>query len=480
VIFGKAGAFNNILELSSLDGDNGFKMNGGQAADRTGFSVSQAGDINGDGFSDLIVGALGADPNGISGAGTSYLVFGKETSFSATLNLNSLNNDDGFQINGESSYDYAGISVSQAGDINGDGLGDLIIGAPFVDLNGAITNSGASYVVFGQVTSFNRELQLSSLNGINGFQINGEQAEDRCGFSVSQAGDVNGDGLDDLVLGAAYADRNETNSGSSYVIYGRDYSPQGDFTANCAPDLLTRKGKALRLLPLTIDSNQVVKAELPAGTTLSLPTAIAPSGDKLPKKTKLRTALDFDNGGVSDFLVQTNKNALKLFKLINNGSPVTPTVLSEVNFAVPKKHRYLGAGPLSGEDNKLDLMFRKGKALFVAANLDDSFSTNLQPITGKLKGKILSIQKGRIITAKGRKLSQQSISNLVLEVTTQIGKLAKGQKPLLMLDINQDGKLDVVTLGKKRSVGFVSADNLAAIPTPIVTLPKKTKVIGPK
>lgn len=106
-----------------------------------------------------------------------------------------------------------------AGDINGDGFADLIIGAYGADPNGSY--SGASYVVFGKAGGFGAVLELSALDGNNGFQINGEVAGDRSGRSVSGAGDVNGDGFADLIIGAHLADPNGSESGVSYLVFGR-------------------------------------------------------------------------------------------------------------------------------------------------------------------------------------------------------------------------------------------------------------------
>ena len=108
------------------------------------------------GVDDILIGAREADPNGNSRAGESYVVFGRTTGFAASLDLSSLATGDGsagFVINGIDVVDYSGGSVSSAGDVNGDGVDDLLIGAFFADPNGTI-NAGESYVVFGRTTGF--------------------------------------------------------------------------------------------------------------------------------------------------------------------------------------------------------------------------------------------------------------------------------------------------------------------------------------
>jgi Ca2+-binding RTX toxin-like protein len=220
VVFGSNSGFGADLNLSTLNGSNGFAINGIAAGDFSGFSVSSAGDVNGDGFDDLIIGAIAADPNGISSAGQSYVVFGSNSGFSASLNLSTLNGSNGFAINGIAANDLSGSSVSSAGDVNGDGFDDLIIGARLADPNG-INWAGQSYVVFGSNSGFGAGLNLSTLNGSNGFAINGIAANDLSGSSVNSAGDVNGDGFDDLIIGARYADPNGISyAGQSYVVFG--------------------------------------------------------------------------------------------------------------------------------------------------------------------------------------------------------------------------------------------------------------------
>jgi Ca2+-binding RTX toxin-like protein len=219
VVFGKRGGFSSNFELSTLDGNNGFILNGVVAGDRSGITVGKAGDINGDGIDDVIVGAYVASPNG-SISGQSYVVFGKRSGFNRTLELSTLNGTNGFTINGSAAGDISGIDVGSAGDVNGDGLDDLIVGAAYASPNG-VSRAGQSYIVFGNRNGFGSTLELSALNGVNGFRINGFVEGSISGLAASGAGDINGDGFDDIIIGAPYGRPNNPFPGESYVIFGR-------------------------------------------------------------------------------------------------------------------------------------------------------------------------------------------------------------------------------------------------------------------
>ena len=214
VVFGSDQGLTSPLNLSGLNGSNGFVINGSSAYDYSGASVSGAGDINGDGIDDLVIGAPGSSLVEAY-SGTSYVVFGSDQPWTGSLDLSNLNGSNGFAISGVSAYDESGISVSAAGDINGDGIDDLIIGAPYA-------GAGVSYVVFGSDQGFTSPLNLSALNGSNGLVINGVNPGDAQGGSVSAAGDINGDGIDDVVTGAIFAGAGGTYTGASYVVFGSD------------------------------------------------------------------------------------------------------------------------------------------------------------------------------------------------------------------------------------------------------------------
>lgn len=132
-------------DLSVLSNTQGFTITGG------GFSVSGAGDVNGDGVDDVIAGIYWANAN----TGVAAVVFGNKSGVISNLDFQTFaaGPSTGFHIHAPAPGVLIGFSVSKAGDMNGDGVSDVIVGAPESDL-GAKTNAGITYVIFGRkVTS---------------------------------------------------------------------------------------------------------------------------------------------------------------------------------------------------------------------------------------------------------------------------------------------------------------------------------------
>lgn len=225
---------NNGLSSGSarvFSGRNGgilYTFDGDSAGDRLGWWVSGAGDVNDDGFADLVVGALFDDNNGAD-SGSARVLSGRDGTALYTFN-------------GDSAGDYFGVSVNTAGDVDADGFAELIVGAPGDDDNGA--ESGSARV-------------LSGRDGRVLYTFFGDSAGDNFGQSVSTAGDVDADGFADLIVGAPGDDNNGRDSGSARVFsgrtgavlytfngdsggisFGRSVSAAGDFFADGFADLI--------------------------------------------------------------------------------------------------------------------------------------------------------------------------------------------------------------------------------------------------
>lgn len=231
VVFGSTSAFDASLDLTTLGASQGFRID---ATGAGAVDAGPAGDVNGDGLMDLVIGQKGADNNGVD-SGSTYVVFGR-TSVAGPLDVTALSGADGFRIDGAAAGDQSGNAVSSAGDVNGDGFADLLIGASHADHVGLYGYSGAAYVVFGKAGGFDPAIDLADLDGADGFKIAGSGTE-FLGGAVSSAGDINGDGLADLQIGAADAEYGFA-PGHSYVVFGKEVDVQVDLEGTIASQTL--------------------------------------------------------------------------------------------------------------------------------------------------------------------------------------------------------------------------------------------------
>jgi len=194
IVFGSSSGFERTLDVADLDGTNGFAFASGAT------DIKRAGDINADGLADIVVGNANASPNGLEGAGVSYVIFGSNNGFPATITPEALTGSNGFAIVGISAQDRTGRYVAGAGDFNNDGFDDVLIGAPYQTTNGK-AEAGAAYLLLGGST-FPSAVNLGDIAAGNGLVFEGSNIQDLVGASVSPIGDLNHDGVDDLAIGA--------------------------------------------------------------------------------------------------------------------------------------------------------------------------------------------------------------------------------------------------------------------------------------
>jgi FG-GAP-like repeat/Secretion system C-terminal sorting domain/FG-GAP repeat len=188
-----------------------------QAQAQMGFSVACAGDVNADGFSDVIVGAWLFDNPEVN-EGAAFVYHGSATGISSTIATT---------LDANQSASNFGIAVAGAGDVNGDGYSDVIVGAE--DYDSGQTDEGVVFIYHGSA---------AGINNVAVTMAESDQGFSQFGFSVATAGDVNGDGYSDVIVGAYTFDNVEINEGVAFVYHGSGSGVSSTAAAILEPNLV--------------------------------------------------------------------------------------------------------------------------------------------------------------------------------------------------------------------------------------------------
>lgn len=279
VVYGRSSPANfpNPYNLTTLNGSDGFRLFG-DPANSTEDVIAGAGDINDDGFADMLVGDdFVNSTTGVQRAGRTYVVYGG-SSLPSTQLLSDLNGSNGFIINGASSFSSSGIGVGGVGDINNDGRDDFGIAAAGFSVGGG---NGRTYIIYGDSTpgAFPAVFSLASINGSNGFTLDNASPFDDLAEQVAAAGDVNGDGLDDIIIGARFKRQPPAApTGGAFVVYGLP-APEAD----------------LRMTILGCGT------PVTAGSTFDYGVRLSNGGPDLARNVQVDIALDSDLSLVESF-----------------------------------------------------------------------------------------------------------------------------------------------------------------------------------
>lgn len=405
--FAATGPFPAVVPTNKLDGTNGFKVAGAAAQDFSGSPLSRIGDMNGDGVDDFLIAAPGVTSYG-QVRGKVHVVFGVTGGLPASVSLGSLNGQNGFTIAETEATTGFGQSAAGAGDVNGDGLADIIIGAPLSSPAGQ-AGAGSAYVIFGRSTPFVASFDPASLDGSNGFRVNGRQPGAYAGKLVAGVGDINHDGIGDVAITAPGSGGNGAPYGEMHLIFGKASA----FAAVVKPFYIGQGGEG---------------GFVGCGTNGQVCNAVAGVGD-------------FNGDGIDDVAIGLN-NSLASTYIIFGQNGMFPTFLTDPDF--PTYGVMYAGNPSSAPARALTL----AKAGDVNG---DGFSDVFIGEPDAIINGIYSAGRAVVVFGKAAVLPQSSFTHLAdlngsdgFRVEGTSGGAGVGASGAGVGDVNGDGLADVV------------------------------------
>ncbi|PQA83473.1 hypothetical protein C5F52_08475 [Limnohabitans sp. TS-CS-82] len=389
---------NATMSNGQIAADQGFKIFGGKYL---GESVTGIGDVNGDGFADVLIGNNTGDVT----AGAGFVVYGSASPAALNLSSGTIAASRGYKIAADASYSNLGNSVAGVGDVNGDGIGDFIMGAP-----GDTTayKGGAAFVVYGKTNAATLTFGTNgSIAAADGFKLTGA-GNDGAGTSVSGAGDVNGDGLADVIVSAAGSVSNY--DGAAYVILGG--ATGGDMNA------LVAAGKGFKI---TGASTTVAGYNL--GTSVS-------------------SAGDVNGDGYADLIVSKNDVAAYV---VYGGATPTSISLTGGTMAASQGFRIVGnvaiANGLSQVSSAGDMNGDGFADVVVGSKSGSSYV-----VYGSATGAEVNVSSGTIAASQGFKLTYSTTDATVTAKDVSFAG-----------DFDGDGLTDLVIADKSSTSGSANS-----------------------
>lgn len=515
VIFGSDGFDYNNLILSDLDGANGFIIPGVAERDRLGYGGANGiGDVNGDGYDDLVVSSPYPDPNmpqvypnnpdvnydlsiyplgdlpsreELFASGTSYVIFGKQSMTDDTMNglfdLTSLDGDNGFSITGTHWYENIGTDAGSAGDFNNDGIDDFFVTSDDSWISG--TSVGALFLIYGR-DDFQPSYIAHELGAMDALVIVGdgsgnnavEGGGDNFGITAAPLNDINGDGITDLLVGASYANN---GLGGGYVIFGSNDGINGTETVGVEYNMLPNGPSGITPWFVSIyDANTVNQVAMLNVDALDGTNGFSIHGSTFTGGLGQSTgdAGDFNNDGINDLFIGGHREAIT-----GNIADLTGACYIIYGRTLDENFEPIINVGVNGDMNGVAITAETGVRIFgethnnffgfSASSIGDFNGDSIDDII--IGGIFANSTRGSVYVIFG-----QNDFGLTLDLSTAQGFRLDGEAPGAWLGFSVDGLLDIDGDSHKEIIVGSEYGRLLHTPNPHTRPPGSAYILNSK